>query len=99
MTKHEKELQDKIAEQISELIHENIDIDLKILRFIREDFDRFVELARKKELSYLSLVPIALGGIKKALVKDGRLGAQKIRELLDRSETEMRNKDESRNEA
>ncbi|WP_292663269.1 hypothetical protein [Nitratifractor sp.] len=99
MTKHEEELQDQIARQVSELIHENIDIDLKILRFLREDFDRFVELARSKELSYLSLVPITLGGIKKALVKDGRLGARKIRELLDRSETQLRGEAEGRDKA
>lgn len=99
MTEHEKELQDKIAEQISELIRENIDIDLKILRFIREDFDHFVRLAHEQKLSYLSLIPIALGGIKKALVKDGRLGAEKIRELLARSKREMQSRSESRNKA
>jgi len=83
-------LEDEIAEQVSGLIEENIDIDLRILRFIKEDFHTLQKLADDEGLPFLSVVSIALGGIKKALQKDGRIGAGKIKEILSKSEKELK---------
>ena len=90
MDERGEELENEIAEQVSRIIREKVNVDRDILHFVKEDLHQLIEFAGEEENSYLLLVPIVTGGIKKALIKNGKIGVSKMTEILKQSEETLK---------
>ncbi len=83
------DISEKIASQIEKIAKESLGINMEILRYLKEDLDDIVDLAKKREIPVSRLLLLILGGIKKGLVRSGRVSAQEIGKIIDLSRVEL----------
>ena len=75
-------ISDKIAQQIQEIAEVSLELDLKILEYIREDYEEIKALAKEQGLSQTQLIVEVLKGIEKGLIASGKMTLAAIKRIL-----------------
>lgn len=75
-------ISDKIAQQIQEIAEVSLELDLKILEYIKEDYEEIKALAKEQGLSQTQLIVEVLKGIEKGLIASGKLTLSAIKRIL-----------------
>ncbi|BBG64817.1 hypothetical protein NNO_0115 [Hydrogenimonas sp.] len=83
------DISEKIAEQIEKIAKESLEINLKILQYIKEDLDDIKEAASKEKIPTAKLLLLIADGIKKGLIRSGKVSAEEIKKIIDSSRVEL----------
>ncbi len=83
------DISEKIAAQIEKIARESLEINLQIVRYLKEDLGEIRRLAAKEEIPTSKLLLLILDGIKKGLLRSGRVSAQEIRKIVDLFKVEL----------
>ncbi|WP_457593288.1 hypothetical protein [Hydrogenimonas sp.] len=83
------DISEKIAEQIEKIAKESLEINLKILHYLKEDLDEIRQLASERGIPLSQLLLLILQGIKKGLVRSGKVSAEEIKKIVDLSSVEL----------
>ena len=78
----EMNISEKIAEQIREIAEVSVELDLKILEYLKEDYEEIKALAKEQGLSQTQLIIEVLKGIEKGLIASGTLTLEAIKRIL-----------------
>lgn len=89
MADEQIDISEKIADQIEKITKESLEINLKILKFIREDLDDIRRVASKEGISTIKLAGMIAEGIKKGLLRSGKVGADEMKKILEQSKIEL----------
>ncbi|WP_457595237.1 hypothetical protein [Hydrogenimonas sp.] len=90
------DISEKIAEQIEKIARESIEIDLKIARYLKEDLDEIRSLARRERISAARLLGLILEGIKKGLIRSGKVGVEEMGKILRLARSELSKEEKKR---
>jgi len=83
------EISEKIARQIERIAKESIEIDLMIIRYLKEDLEELRRLAKREKISATRLLALILDGVKKGLLRSGKMGMEEINRILGRARSEL----------
>lgn len=89
MADEQIDISEKIARQIEKITKESLEINLKILQFIREDLEEIKKLAEKEGISTMKLATMVAEGLKKGLLRSGKVSADEINKILEISNIEL----------
>ncbi len=89
MADEQLDISEKIAEQIEKIARESLQINLEVLRYIKEDLDEIRKIASERGIPTASILLLVLDGIKKGLVRSGKVSAEEIKKIIDSSKEEF----------
>ncbi len=84
------DISEKIAKQIAQIVKESVEIDIKVMQYLKEDLEEIQKIAKEQNISAKELIAQILDGIKKGLVESGKVTMEEVGRILGRSETSLR---------
>ena len=89
MADEQIDISEKIAEQIEKIAKESLQINIEVLKYIKEDLGDIKRVASERGIPTGKVLLLVADGIKKGLIRSGKVSAKEIKKIIDSSKEEF----------